>query len=117
MDRGQLVPDKVIIELVLARLAQHDCTTQGWLLDGFPRTGSQVKALLESGVKVDFFICLEAPDATLIDRILSRRTDPVTGKIYNMKYSPPDDNDIRARLIKRSDDSEDKVKAGIQSYR
>ena len=56
MDRGDLVPDEIIINIVLERLAGDDCVQRGWLLDGFPRTVEQGKALLRAGIKADLLV-------------------------------------------------------------
>ena len=90
MSQGKLVPDEVIIGAVKERLAQPDCQQKGWLLDGFPRTGAQAQALVDAGIHADTFIFLDVPDEDLIERVVGRRADPVTGKIYHMKFSPPE---------------------------
>lgn len=116
MDAGKLVPDEVIIGVVANRLEQTDCKTQGWLLDGFPRTPGQADALASAGITADCFIFLNVPDDILVDRVVGRRTDPVTGKIYHMTYSPPDEEEVLARLEQRSDDTEDKVKVRLEQF-
>jgi adenylate kinase len=98
------------------RLNQGDCREQGWLLDGFPRTQAQAKALEDAGISADCFIFLNVPDDILVERVVGRRTDPKTGKIYHMKFSPPRDAEIMARLQQRSDDTEEKVKVRLQQF-
>ena len=115
MDNGKLVPDSLVINLVKERLAQPDCQSDGWLLDGFPRTGEQAKALEEAGIRPDKVILLDVPDEALVERVTGRRTDPETGKIYHMKFNPPP-ADIAARCTQRSDDTEEKVKVRIGAY-
>jgi adenylate kinase len=116
MDNGKLVPDEVIIGVVRDRLDGEDCKSRGWLLDGFPRTQAQAKALEEAGVSADCFLFLDVPDEILVERVVGRRTDPATGKIYHMKFSPPDDEEILARLEQRSDDTEEKVKVRLEQF-
>ena len=89
MDAGKLVPDELIIDVVCDRLKQDDCIENGWLLDGFPRTKSQADALAAAGMIPDCFVLLDVPEEILIERVTGRRTDPDTGKIYHMTYSPP----------------------------
>ena len=72
MDRGELVPDEVMIGVVGERLKQEDCECQGWLLDGFPRTGAQAAALVDSGALPDVFLLLDVPDEDLVDRVVGR---------------------------------------------
>mmetsp|Transcript_29459 Transcript_29459/g.80947 ORF Transcript_29459/g.80947 Transcript_29459/m.80947 type:complete len:295 (-) Transcript_29459:619-1503(-) len=116
MDSGKLVPDEVIIGVVRDRLAEEDCVQQGWLLDGFPRTPAQAEALAEAGVSADCFVFLNVPDEVLIERVVGRRTDPKTGKIYHMTFSPPEDEEVKARLVQRSDDTEEKAKVRLEQF-
>ena len=102
MDAGQLVPDELIIDVICARLKQEDCQTQGWLLDGFPRTKAQADALTKAGMVPDCFLMLDVPEEVLVERVTGRRTDPVTGKIYHMTFKPPETPEISARLVQRS---------------
>jgi adenylate kinase len=98
------------------RLDASDCREKGWLLDGFPRTQAQANALAEVGVSADCFLFLDVPDEVLVERVVGRRTDPVTGKIYHMKFSPPDDEEVVKRLMQRSDDTEEKVKVRLEQF-
>jgi len=116
MDAGKLVPDEVIIGVVKDRLDESDCVEKGWLLDGFPRTPAQADALAATGVVADCFVFLNVPDEALIERVVGRRTDPETGKIYHMTFSPPEDEEILARLEQRSDDTEEKVKVRLEQF-
>ena len=102
MDSGQLVPDELIIDVICARLKQDDCQTQGWLLDGFPRTKAQADALTKAGMVPDCFLMLDVPEEVLVERVTGRRTDPVTGKIYHMTFKPPETPEIAARVVQRS---------------
>jgi adenylate kinase len=117
MDSGKLVPDEVIIGIVKDRLEEEDCKTQGWLLDGFPRTQAQAKALEEAGVTADCFLFLDVPDEILVERVVGRRTDPATGKIYHMTFSPPEDEEVMKRLEQRSDDTEEKIKVRLDQFK
>mmetsp|Transcript_6419 Transcript_6419/g.9082 ORF Transcript_6419/g.9082 Transcript_6419/m.9082 type:complete len:295 (-) Transcript_6419:40-924(-) len=116
MDSGKLVPDEVIIGVVKDRLNEDDCQKNGWLLDGFPRTPGQADALAEAGISADCFLFLNVPDDILVERVVGRRTDPETGKIYHMTFSPPEDEEVLARLEQRSDDTEEKVKVRLEQF-
>lgn len=118
MDSGKLVPDDVIIGIIRDRLDEADCKEQGWLLDGFPRTAAQAEALAEAGCSADCFLFLDVPDEVLVERVVGRRTDPETGKIYHLTFSPPpaDDEELMARLVHRSDDTEEKVKVRLEQF-
>jgi len=118
MDSGKLVPDEVIIGIIRDRLDEADCKEQGWLLDGFPRTAAQAEALADAGCTADCFLFLDVPDEVLVERVVGRRTDPETGKIYHMTFSPPpaDDEELIARLQHRSDDTEEKVVVRLEQF-
>ncbi|KAK6940309.1 hypothetical protein RJ641_029840 [Dillenia turbinata] len=117
MDKGQLVPNKIVVMMVKERLMQPDSQRYGWLLDGYPRSLSQATALKEFGFEPDIFILLEVPEEILVERVVGRRMDPVTGKIYHLKYSPPETEEIAARLTQRFDDTVEKVKLRLQTHR
>jgi adenylate kinase len=85
-------------------------------LDGFPRTHAKAKALEEAGIRADCFLFLNVPDEVLMDRVVGCRTDPVTGKIYHMKFSTPSDPEVTARLEQRSDYTEEKVKVRLEQF-
>ncbi|CAE7514281.1 unnamed protein product [Symbiodinium microadriaticum] len=116
MDEGKLVPDETIICIILERLQKSDCAERGWLLDGFPRTRVQAESLVANNISCDAFASLNVPDSILVERVIGRRSDPVTGKIYHMKYSPPDNEEIAARLVHRDDDTEEKVAVRIDAF-
>lgn len=116
MDKGQLVPDEIVVMMVRDRLLQPDSQEKGWLLDGYPRSLSQAIALKDFGFQPDLFILLEVPEELLVERVVGRRLDPVTGKIYHLKYSPPENDEIASRLTQRFDDTEEKVKLRLQTH-
>ncbi|XP_021760402.1 adenylate kinase, chloroplastic-like [Chenopodium quinoa] len=116
MDKGQLVPDEIVVMMVKDRLMQPDSQEKGWLLDGYPRSLSQAIALKDFGFQPDLFILLEVPEELLVERVVGRRLDPVTGKIYHLTYSPPENDEIASRLTQRFDDTEEKVKLRLQTH-
>lgn len=113
MQRGELVPNDVVVAMVEKKLTS---ATNGWLLDGYPRSLSQAEALENMNIRPHLFILLEVPDEILVGRVVGRRLDPVTGKIYHLMYSPPETPEIAARLIQRGDDTEEKVKLRLETY-
>lgn len=115
MDQGLLVPDDLIIGICVDRLKQEDCLKNGWLLDGFPRTGIQAKTLKEKGMMPDLFLQIKVTDEECIERISGRRSDPVTGNVYHVVYNPPP-ADIASRCIQRADDCEDVIRKRIAAY-
>ncbi|XP_073117629.1 probable adenylate kinase 5, chloroplastic isoform X4 [Elaeis guineensis] len=117
MDNGMLVPDDIVTDMVISRLSQRDVKEKGWLLDGFPRSPSQAQSLERIGIRPDIYIVLDVPDEILIDRCVGRRLDPATGKIYHLKYFPPETEEVSARLITRSDDTQEKVKSRLETHK
>eukprot|EP00879_Flechtneria_rotunda_P021253 GHRR01022391.1.p1 GENE.GHRR01022391.1~~GHRR01022391.1.p1 ORF type:complete len:229 (+),score=76.21 GHRR01022391.1:387-1073(+) len=115
MDRGALVPDEVVVEMVKSRLAGRDVQQKGWLLDGYPRSPSQAEAIEKEGIRPDVFLLIDVPAGLLVERVVGRRLDPETGAIYHLKFNPPPE-DIIPRLIQRSDDTEEKVKARVETH-
>nr|GEV02833.1 adenylate kinase 5, chloroplastic [Tanacetum cinerariifolium] len=117
MNSGRLVPDEVVTAMVIGRLSRADAKEKGWLLDGFPRSFAQAQSLEKMKIRPDVFIALDVPDEILIDRCVGRRLDPETGKIYHIKNFPPETEEVKARLITRPDDTEEKVKSRLQIYK
>ncbi|KAE8905451.1 hypothetical protein PF005_g25743 [Phytophthora fragariae] len=118
MDYGELVPDDLIVDVVLGRLAESDCVTRGWLLDGFPRTASQAEALLSAQggrAAPDCVLELEVPDKEVVRRIAGRRVDPVTGKTYHVEFNPPP-KDVVDRVVQRNDDTEEKIQTRLTQF-
>ncbi|EPS61891.1 hypothetical protein M569_12900 [Genlisea aurea] len=116
MEKGQLVPNEIVVMMVKDRLSQPDSKEKGWLLDGYPRSESQATALKKFGFDPDIFILLEVPEEILVERVVGRRLDPVTGKIYHLTYSPPETEEIAGRLTHRFDDTEEKVKLRLKTH-
>lgn len=118
MKRGELVPDQLVCDLVVERLAQPDCA-KGFMLDGFPRTVPQAEALGRTldkhGIALDLVLVLEVPDELIVERITGRRTDPVTGAIYHLKFNPPP-ADVADRVVQRADDTEEACRTRLAKY-
>lgn len=119
MNRGELVPDRLVVELVRQRVKGPDCAA-GFLLDGFPRTLEQAKALREAGVGIDVVLELHVPDEEVIERMTGRRTHLPSGRVYHITRNPPKvagvDDITGEQLSVRSDDAEDTVRKRIASY-
>ena len=119
MATGGLVDDDLIIHLVQERIAQPDCT-QGFLLDGFPRTVGQAQALREAGVRLDHVLEIEVPFCDIIERMSGRRSHPASGRTYHVRFNPPKidgKDDISGEaLIQREDDKEETVRKRLEVY-
>ena len=114
-DRGELVPDEIIVEMAKPYLDDAD----SWLLDGFPRNEAQARALDQAlediGKDLDAVVALEAPDAALVERLSGRRQSQATGKIYHVKYDPPPEDDP-GPFVQRKDDAEEAIRRRLEIY-
>lgn len=129
IDKGELVPDEIVIEMLKGIISQPDCE-KGFILDGFPRTIEQAKAIQES-IKIDIVINLNLPEDILIEKICARRVCKGCGDIYNIadinrsgvKMPPmnPKQEGICDKcgdeLIQRDDDNEEIVKQRLETYK
>ena len=123
IDKGQLVPDELILDVIADRLSQAD-TARGFLLDGFPRTVPQAVALgsmLEKANKaLSAVLVLDAPVEELVERISKRRTCPSCGASYHLVAKPPKVAGTCDRcggtLVQRSDDTEEIVRHRLEEY-
>ncbi len=91
IDKGHLVPDELTIDIVKDRLNEKDCSN-GFLLDGYPRTVNQAEALeimlKERGEKLDTALLIKVPKEFIIDRMTGRRVCTTCGASYHVKYNP-----------------------------
>ncbi len=128
MDKGELVPDQLVCDMVADRLRQADCA-QGFILDGFPRTVVQAE-WLDALLKDEFFekryavppvvVNFEVGYNQLLCRLTGRRTCPTCGRIYNVNSQPPrvaDTCDVDgSKLVTRKDDSEEVIAERLKAY-
>uniref|UniRef100_A0A7S1XGD0 Adenylate kinase active site lid domain-containing protein n=1 Tax=Compsopogon caeruleus TaxID=31354 RepID=A0A7S1XGD0_9RHOD len=117
MDAGKLVPDSVVVGLLEERMKRSDCVRSGWILDGFPRNMEQVHALARRARLPHLVVHMEVEDEEIIERILHRKVDPVTGKIYNTKMGLPQDPVVAKRLTTRADDNVHTVRKRLAAWR
>lgn len=123
MDQGLLVPDELVVDLVVDRVNQDDCT-KGYVLDGFPRTIPQAealdKALSELDQKVDFAIDVDVPDENIVRRMGGRRACVGCGATYHLVYAPTKEEgvcDVCGKdLILRDDDKPETVQKRLNVY-
>uniref|UniRef100_A0A8C3TWB2 Adenylate kinase 3 n=1 Tax=Catharus ustulatus TaxID=91951 RepID=A0A8C3TWB2_CATUS len=118
LERGLLVPDHVITRVMLTELEKR--REQHWLLDGFPRTLGQAKAL-DGICQPDLVISLNIPFETLKDRLSARWVHPASGRVYNMDFNPPHtqgvDDLTGEPLVQREDDKPEAVAARLRKYK
>ena len=118
-DKGELVPDEIIIEMTKPYLDEND----SWILDGFPRNQEQARALDEAlgeiGEKIDRVIVLEADDDALVERLSGRRQSEATGEIYHIEHNPPPEEGSEEDLgpfVQRDDDTEEAIRTRLETY-
>lgn len=125
MERGELVPDDLIMDIMEARMKEPDCQ-KGFLLDGFPRTIPQAEALKKLfekiGMKLDAAINLDVPTDVILDRLTTRRTcsNPDCQEIYNIKSKPPKEDGTCFKCgspaVQRADETEEAIKQRLATY-
>jgi adenylate kinase len=125
MERGELVPDKLIMDIMEARLQEPDCA-KGYLLDGFPRTIPQAdelkKLLARLNMKLDAVINIDVPKEVILDRLTTRRTcsNPDCQEIYNIKSKPPtpDGKCLKcgSPAVQRADETVDAITKRLETY-
>ena len=123
MDKGALVPDELVVDIVAERLKNDDCKT-GFILDGFPRNISQAEAvekmLDELGKKIDRVINIEVSRKEIIKRLSGRRVCRKCGEGYHIIFNPPLEDKVcdkcRGELYQRDDDKEDTIEARLKVY-
>jgi adenylate kinase len=123
MDRGELVPDELLITIIRDRLSRKDCS-KGFMLDGYPRTIPQADALqmilTESNRKLDVVLNIDVVDEELIERLSGRRMCRC-GASYHLMFNPPEKEEIcdlcKGKLYQRDDDKEEAIKNRLIVYK
>jgi adenylate kinase len=119
IDRGELVPDDVIVDLVKERIAKPDCEP-GFLLDGFPRTIPQAEAMKQSQVRIEHVLQIVVPDEVIIERMSGRWCHQPSGRTYHLRFNPPKvaglDDLTGEALVQREDDREETVSKRLAIY-
>lgn len=123
MDRGELVPDGLVIDMVSDRLREDDARN-GFVFDGFPRTVAQAMALEDllasEGTPLDVVVRLDVGEDEIVRRITGRRSCPKDGTVYHLEFAPPASDEVcdecGTALVQRSDDTEDVVRKRLEEY-
>ncbi|MEW6096523.1 MAG: adenylate kinase [bacterium] len=124
MDKGELVPDKIVVNLIKERLLEDDCKT-GFILDGFPRTIAQAESLTftmkDMDISVDAVINFQLKDEVLIRRLSGRRVCKACGYNFHIYYQPPKEefkcDKCGGELYQRDDDKEEVINRRLKVYR
>ena len=123
MNKGELVPDDVIVGMMESRIKADDCSN-GFILDGFPRTVEQADALGrmldKNKLKLNCSLLIDVPEDVIIERLTGRRVCPNCGEVYHLKYNPPKNDNVcdkcGTELIQRDDDKKETVKNRLDVY-
>ncbi|MCW4001308.1 MAG: adenylate kinase [Candidatus Bathyarchaeota archaeon] len=119
VEKGALVPDEVVIEVLKERLSRVPAG-KGFILDGYPRTIPQAK-ILEGITKLDVILLLDVPDEIIIQRLSSRRICRKCGEVYNIRFLKPKVEGVcdkcGGELYQRADDNEEVIKNRLQVYK
>jgi len=125
MERGELVPDSLIMEIMEVRLQEPDCA-KGFILDGFPRTIPQAeelkKLLAKLNLKLDLVVNLDVPSEVVLDRLTTRRTcsNQACQEIYNVKSKPPSADGTCLKcgspVVQRDDETEEAITIRLETY-
>ncbi len=123
MDAGELVPDSLTLAMLMDRISQKDCS-DGYVLDGFPRTIVQAQALEEElsakGESIDYALEISVPDENIVNRMSGRRVCSECGASYHVSFNPPAKENVcdacGGRLILRDDDKPATVQKRLEVY-
>ena len=123
MNKGKLVPDSVILDMMKKRLAEQDCRN-GYILDGFPRTIPQAEGLdillTDLNQKLDHVVIMDVPDNLIITRLSNRRSCKECGQVYNLLFEPPKNagkcNNCNEELYLREDDNPATIQQRLNVY-
>lgn len=118
-EKGDLVPDEVVIGIIKERLSEKDCAN-GFILDGFPRTVPQAEALDRMGIKIDHVVEIDVSDKDIVERMSGRRVCPSCGASYHTVYNKPKDgvhcDKCGGELTQRADDKPEVVIERLKVY-
>ena len=123
VEKGLLVPDELVVEMVMKRLENEDCKN-GYILDGFPRTLTQAQIfdsqLEKLNDKLNLVIYFKIGEDEILKRLSGRRICPKCNRMYHIEFNPPKEDmlcdDCKVKLIQRKDDTPEVIKERIQVY-
>ena len=123
MDKGELVPDSLILDMMAGKLFENECNN-GYILDGFPRTIPQAKGLNKLLNKIGHIlnkiILLNVDDDIIVERMGGRRVHLPSGRVYHIKFNPPKNEELdditNEKLVIRTDDKESTVRNRLLVY-
>lgn len=119
IEKGQLVPDELIIDMISHRLSEEDCE-KGYILDGFPRTLPQAEAMDKIGIKLDAALNIDVADDVIVKRLCGRRECKKCAAPYHVEFNPPKEQGVcdkcGGELITRQDDVPETIRQRLDVY-
>ena len=119
IEKGQLVPDELVIDILTARLTESDCAN-GYILDGFPRTIAQAEALDKMNINIDKVVNIYVPDEKIVERLAGRRSCSGCGATYHIVFNPSADGvhctHCGKELTQRADDKPETIIERLKVY-
>lgn len=120
IDRGELVPDSIVVEMVKERIKEDDCAN-GYILDGFPRTVSQAEIMDSIPISVDIVLEIHVDEETIVKRLSGRRECKKCGATYHVTDNPPKEENVCSKcgehLTCRDDDTPEVIRRRMEVYR
>jgi len=116
VDNNQDIPSDMLLKLLQEKLSTPDCINKGWVLEGYPSTATQARAMLAGGVLPTCVLSLLLDDDEVMRRLTGRRVDPEGNQVYHLTDMPPPEA-IMGRLIQRPDDTEERVAERLANFR
>ena len=116
LERGEDIPDEVILRQVDARLKESDCQVNGWVLDGFPQTDAQIQLLRASKIRPTLVCMMDQPQDESIRRLANRRIDPITGAMFNLETNQAKTEEQANRLEVLKSDEEPIVRKRFDNW-
>ena len=120
IEKGDLVPDELIMRLIHTRLDEKDCE-KGYILDGFPRTIAQAQEIASSHIEISGVLFFNVQDQVIIERLSGRWVHQSSGRVYHEKFNPPKQeglDDVTGEpLSQRKDDTKESIARRLESFR
>ena len=115
-EKNKPIPDNLVFKLLDERLGQLDCVSNGWVLNGFPKTASQAERMERLGYKANRVLLLDIPTDSIIERVCQRSMDPLTGEMYHSLYKPAPTVEVKERLKVHPRDEESQVQMELNEF-
>ena len=117
VENGLEVPDELLLQMLKEKLTSGECVSNGWVMEGFPSTPSQARAMLSQGLIPTRYLHVAVSDAEVLRRLTGRRVDPQENRVYHLTDEPPPDAATAGRLVQRGADTHEAVSERLASYR